>query len=126
MLETEFTKHWNETLENGSQLFGYAQQERDVSFLCLYASDFIDGKVQPNYRLITLQDNEQYLEDNPKLESFKDAKVREDLYRVWKNTYQRDYTTKGLFEKDIQAYNIGKKKYTIDDLSLIDSTTKTK
>ena len=121
---SEFTKHWNETLENGSQLFGYAQQERDASFLCLYASDFVDGKVQPNYRLITLQDNEQYLEDNPKLESFKDAKVREDLYRVWKNTYQKDYTTKGLFEKDIQAYNIGKKKYTIDDLSLIDSTTK--
>ncbi|NMH88065.1 N-6 DNA methylase [Flavivirga algicola] len=121
---TEFAKHWNETLENGSQLFGYAQQERDASFLCLYASDFIDGKVQPNYRLITLQDNEQYLEDNLKLESFKDAKVREDLHRVWKNTYQKDYTTKGLFEKDIQAYNIGKKKYTIDDLSLIDSTTK--
>lgn len=121
---TEFTKHWNETLENGSQLFGYAQQERDASFICLYASDFVDGKVQPNYRLITLQDNEQYLEDNPKLESFKDAKVREDLFRVWKNTYQKDYTTKGLFEKDIQAYNIGKKKYTTDDLSLIDSTTK--
>jgi len=121
---TEFTKHWNETLENGSQLFGYAQQERDASFLCLYASDFVDGNVQPNYRLITLQDNEQYLEDNPKLESFKEAKVREDLFRVWKNTYQKDYSTKGLFEKDIQAYNIGKQKYTIDDLSLIDSTTK--
>lgn len=121
---TEFTKHWNETLENGSQLFGYAQQEKDASFICLYASDFIDKKVKPNYRLITLKDNEQYLEDNPKFESFKDAKIREDLYRVWKNTYQKDYTTKGLFEKDIQAYNIGKKKYTIEDLNLIDSSTK--
>jgi type I restriction enzyme M protein len=120
----EFTKHWNETLENGSQLFGYAQQEKDASFLCLYASDFIDKKIKPNYRLITLKDNKQYLEDNPKLESFKDAKVREDLYRVWKNTYQKDFTTKGLFEKDIQAYNIGKKKYSIDDLSLVDSSTK--
>jgi len=120
----EFTKHWNETLENGSQLFGYAQQEKDASFLCLYASDFIDEKVKPNYRLITLKDNKQYLEDNPKFESFKDAKVREDLYRVWKTTYQKDFTTKGLFEKDIQAYNIGKKKYSIDDLSLVDSSTK--
>lgn len=120
----EFTKHWNETLENGSQLFGYAQQEKDASFLCLYASDLIDNEVKPNYRLITLKDNEQYLEDNPKFESFKDAKVREDLYRVWKNTYQKDFTTKGLFEKDIQAYNIGKKKYSVDDLSLVDSSTK--
>ncbi|AUS06842.1 HsdM family class I SAM-dependent methyltransferase [Pseudotamlana carrageenivorans] len=121
---TEFTKHWNETLENGSQLFGYAQQEKDASFLCLYASDFIDKKVKANYRLITLLDNKQYLEDNPKFESFVDAKIREDLYRVWKNTYQKDFTTKGLFEKDIQPYNIGKKKYSIDDLRLVDSSTK--
>lgn len=121
---TEFTKHWNETLENGSQLFGYAQQEKEASFLCLYASDFIDKKVKEDYRLITLIDNKQYLEDNPKLENFENAKVREDLYRVWKNTYQKHYTTKGLFEKDIQAYNIGKKKYTIEDLSLVDSYTK--
>lgn len=121
---TEFTKYWNETLENGSQLFGYAQQERDASFLCFYASDFIDNKVKPNYRLITLKDNEQYLADNPKLESFKKTKVREDLYRAWKNTYQLYSTQKGLFEKDIQAYNIGKKKYSIDDLSLVDSSTK--
>ena len=121
---TEFTKHWNGTLENGSQLFGYAQQERDATFLCLYASDFIDGKVKPNYCLITLKDNEQYLEDNPNFESFKDAKIREDLYQVWKNTYQKDFTTKGLFETDIQAYNIGKKKYSIADLSVVDSSTK--
>jgi type I restriction enzyme M protein len=121
---TEFTKYWNETLENGSQLFGYAQQERDASFLCFYASDFIDNKVKPNYHLITLEDNEQYLADNPKFESFKNAKVREDLYRAWKNTYQLYSTKKGLFEKDIQAYNIGKKKYSIDDLSLVDSATK--
>ena len=122
--EVEFTKHWNETLENGSQLFGYAQQEKKVSFLCLYASDFIDGEVKPSYRLITLKDNKQYLEDNPKLKSFKDAKDREELFQVWKNTYQKDFTTKGLFEKDIQPYNIGKKKYSVADLSLVDNATK--
>ena len=121
---SEFTKHWNETLENGSQLFGYAQQERKASFLCLYASDFIDGEVKPSYRLITLKDNKQYLEDNPKLKSFKDAKDREELFQVWKNTYQKDFTTKGLFEKDIQPYNIGKKKYSVADLSLVDNATK--
>ena len=31
---------------------------------------------------------------------------------------------KSWFEKDIQAYNIGKKKYSVDDLSLVDSSTK--
>ncbi|AMC10221.1 hypothetical protein Lupro_02670 [Lutibacter profundi] len=121
---TEFTKHWKETLENGSQLFGYAQQEGNAKFISLYASDFTDKKVVANYYLITLVDNEQYLEDNPKLLAFKDAKIREEIFNVWKHTYQKDYTTKGLFEKDIQAYNIGKKKYSVEDLSLVDSTTK--
>ena len=121
---TEFTKHWKETLENGGQLFGYAQQEGNAKFLSLYASDFIDEKVKENYYLIKLEDNKQYLEDNPKLLAFKDAKIREELFNVWKNTYQKDFTSKGLFDDDIQAYKIGKKKYTVNDLSLVDSSTK--
>ena len=121
---TEFIKYWKETLENRSQLFGYAQQEGNVKFISLYTSDFTDKKVVANYYLITLVDNKQYLEDNPKLLAFKDAKIREEIFKVWKNTYQKEYTTKGLFEKDIQAYNIGKKKYNVDDLNLVDSTTK--
>jgi type I restriction enzyme M protein len=121
---TEFKKHWEETLENGSQLFGYAQQEGNVKFISLYASDFIDKKVVSNYYLITLVDNEQYLEDNTNLLAFKDAKIREEIFNVWKDTYLKDYTTKGLFEKDVQAYKIGKKNYTIEDLSLVDSITK--
>jgi type I restriction enzyme M protein len=121
---TEFTKHWKETLENGGQLFGYAQQEGNAKFLSLYASDFIDEKIKESYYLIKLEDNKQYLEDNPKLLAFKDAKIREELFSVWKTTYQKDYTTKGLFDDDIQAYKIGKKKYTVNDLSLVDSSTK--
>lgn len=120
----EFTKAWKTTLEDGGQIFSYASKEGSKPFICLYASDFSDNKVKANYRLITLKDNKQYLEDNPKLIGFKDAFKKDELFNVWKKTYLQDYSTKGLFENDIQAFNIGKKKYTIDDLSLVDSSTK--
>lgn len=122
----EYTKHWNETLENGSQLFGYAQQERDAKYLCLYASNFIDNSIKSEYYLISLVDNKAYLLENPLLKSYNKAKIREDLFNIWCDSYHKDYTTKGIFEKDIQAYNIGKQKYTVNDLAVIDDISKTK
>ncbi len=121
---SEYSKAWKTTLEDGGQIFSYASKEASKPFICLYASDFLDKKLKIDYRLITLKDNNKYLEDNPKLIGFKDAFKKNELFNVWKNTYQKDYTTKGLFDKDIQAYKIGKKKYTIKDLSLVDSSTK--
>ena len=34
--------------------------------------------------------------------------------RFGKNTYQLEFTTKGIFEKDIQTYQIGKEKFTLE------------
>jgi len=36
----EFSKAWKETLDDGGQLFSYAQQIAETEFLCLYASEF--------------------------------------------------------------------------------------
>ena len=42
---------------------------------------------------------------------------------MWKDTYQLEYTEKGIFEENIQAYQIGKDKYTLDiDTTNIDAT----
>lgn len=120
---TEFKKEWNYTLQRGGQMLTYAKQAGTTQYVCLYASDFADGKVVYFSNIISLNDNEKLLQElaDKKPLSFKEAKALEvqDIYRAWKETYNLDFATKGIFEDDIQAYHIGKQKYTIDDLVVI-------
>jgi type I restriction-modification system DNA methylase subunit len=75
--------------------------------------------------LITLKDNEKLLEELAEKEpiSYARAKLldKEDIYHAWKETYSQDYATKGIFEIDIPSYDIGKTKYSLTDLSSINS-----
>ena len=56
--------------------------------------------------------------ENPK--SYAKAGNNKELFDVWKETYKKDFSSVGLFEDDMQAYNIGKKNYTARDLKEID------
>lgn len=119
----EFDGAWADTKEDGAQLFSYFQQERSTKFLCLYTADIIDGKIEQNYHLINVQDNEEKLANEESARSYKDADNNKKLYRVWHETYHDDYATRGLFEKDIEPYRIGKNKYTTKDLDSVDNET---
>ena len=70
-------------------------------------------------------DNEEYLQTDKSLKSFKDVQSengdKEDYFKVWKETYQQDYATSGIFESDIDAYTVGKNKFTVDDLEEVDN-----
>lgn len=112
----EFEKAWGETQSDGGQLFSYIEQEKDVEFVCLYASDFIEntGDISFHQRIISHKDNEQILKDDSRLKGFKDAKNVKERFKVWKDTYRLEYTEKGIFEENIQPYQIGKDKYTLD------------
>ena len=123
--DDEFSKAWRKTLQDGGQLFNYYNTYRQAQYLVLYASDFVDGTPRCNYRLITMTDNKEYLESNPKLLSFEkvsaDNGTRDDFFRVWSETYGKDFATKGAFEVDvIPAFGVAKKKMTIDDLIVVD------
>lgn len=123
--DDEFSKAWKKTLQDGGQLFNYYNTYRQAQYLVLYASDFIDGKPCRNYRLITMTDNKEYLESNPKLISFEkvsaDNGTRDDFFKVWSETYGKDYATNGAFEADeVPAFGVTKKKLTIDDLIIVD------
>ena len=56
-------------LENDArnQLFSCLQQETSTKFLALYTSDFVDGKLYPEYYLINTTDNKALLENNQML-----------------------------------------------------------
>ena len=116
----EFQKAWTDTLRNGSQLFNYFNSNRQAKFLCLYASRLQDDKILRDYRLISMQDNDDYLKANKTLKGYKqvtnEGGTRDDYFRVWKDTYQLDFATSGLFEVGVQPFEIHEQKRTIDTL----------
>lgn len=124
--DDEFSKAWKKTLQDGGQLFNYYNTYRQAQYLALYASDFVDDAPRRNYRLITMTDNKEYLESNPKLLSFKkvtaDNGTRDDFFKVWSETYGKDFSTNGAFEIDeVPAFGVTKKKQSIDDLIIVDA-----
>lgn len=119
----EFQGAWNDTLEDGAQLFSYFQQEKSTKFLCLYTSDIVDDKVIPDYFLLNVQDNKKMLENDEDALSYEKASNNKQLYRVWHETYQCDYARIGLFEDAVQPYHIGKDKYTVADLKAVNNET---
>ena len=121
----EFERAWRKTLQNGDQLFSYAQQIPQTQYLCLYASDLVDDKIRIDQRIIAHRDNEKILAQNDKLRPFADATDVDDRYAVWRDTYEREYTEAGIFEPNIQPYQIGKNKYTLEnDTEPIDADDK--
>lgn len=123
---TEFKRAWNRTLQNGDQLFSYAQQISETKFLCLYTSDLDAGAISYTSHIIAHRDNEKYLADNPLFKSFESVTDVKERHAVWRDTYKLDYTTKGIFEDNIQPYHIGKDKYSLADLHAISASDQQK
>lgn len=98
----EFNSAWKKTLLDGDQLLSYAQQISATQFLCLYASDFDGTALSYTSHIIAHRDNEQYLHENPELKGFAAASSFEERYAVWRDTYQLDFTTQGLFDDHIE------------------------
>ena len=122
----EFDREWRTMRQTGGQLFSYAQQASSLEFLTLYASDFEDDRIGFTSFIVAHRDNEKLLRDHPNLRTFGTASSAEERYRVWRDTYSLEYTSKGLFEAEIQPYQIGKDKYSLSDLTSISESDRTK
>lgn len=85
----------------------------------VYLPDLDAGAVSYTSHIIAHRDNEKYLADNPLLKSFRSVTDVKERHAVWRDTYKLDYTTKGIFEENIQPYHIGKDKYSLADLHAI-------
>ena len=121
----EFDGAWRDTQEDGAQLFSYLQQEQSAKFLCLYTSAIVaKGKIKPEYRLIKVEDNTDYLRTLHKPKTFASATTAKERFSVWRDTYHCEFATNGLFGTDIEAYKPGKTKYSADkDLHEIDHSS---
>lgn len=119
----EFDKYWKRTMADGDQLFRYFNSYRQAQALCLYMSDYVSGNIKRITNIISMLDNEQLLETDKKLRSFKQVQMdngdKEDYFDVWKVTYQQDFETCGIFEDEIELYSVGRQKYNIGDLEEI-------
>ena len=85
----EFNKEWEETCQNGGQLFSYAQQISEVEYLCLYASkfDIKTKEITVAHKIIAHKDNQKILENTKKetqMKSFQEAKNVKERFEVWK------------------------------------------
>ena len=109
----EFERAWRKTQQDGDQLFSYAQQIQQTQYLCLYTSSFIENQIRADQRIIAHRDNKKILEQDETLRSFDEANDVEDRFAVWRDTYKLEYTEVGIFEPNIQAYQIGKNKFTL-------------
>ena len=109
----EFEKAWDTTRQDGGQLFSYAHQDAETQYLCLYASGFFENELTFEYKLIPHLDNPQILAEDTTLLSFEKANKAEHRFAVWRDTYKLEFTEVGIFEANIQAYQIGKTNYTL-------------
>ena len=122
----EFEKAWNKALQDGDQLFSYAQQISETQFLCLYTSDFDNAELTYQSHIIAHRDNNQYLVANPHFKPFRSVTDVKERFAVWRDTYKLDFTTKGIFEDNIQPYQIGKDKYSLAELHSISASDQQK
>lgn len=117
----EFNRAWEHMQNNAAQLFSYAQQAKSTKFVVLYTSNFVNGSIDCSYYLIKISDNEEYLANNSQLQGFRDAQSANEMYQVWKDTYNKHYDRNGLFE-DHKPYEIGIQERRIGDLKNINAT----
>ncbi len=119
----EFEKEWENMKENGGQLFSYFTQEKSTRFICLYASDFVNNDVSFQNFIITTTDNQNLVEKFDKKPNkplfYKNAANAKELFQVWNETYNSDYSTQGIFGDEFQPYNIGTKKISLNNLDKI-------
>lgn len=116
----KFEKAWDETCLDGGQLFTYVHQEAETKYLCLYASSFLNNKLDYKYKLIHHIDNPEILAEDAQL-TFEKANKSEQRFTVWRDTYKLEYTETGIFERSIQPYQIGKTNYILaEDTKPID------
>jgi type I restriction-modification system DNA methylase subunit len=121
----DYDDEWKKVKRDGGQLFRYYNSYRQAQYLCLYCSDFVDGKLKRDYQLIKMTDNEEQVLEGD-VQSY--AKVSaengsyEEFFQVWAETYEYDSMTRGAFEDEVPTFGISNKRLNAkEDLRPVDT-----
>ncbi len=115
----EYTKALNILKQDGGQLFSYAQQEKATKWICLYASNYNNYTIKYDIESIFVFDSIEKINEqksDKSIQLFENANTKEDLFRVWKNTYEEKLCNDVIFSNETVAYNIGEKPLRKKDL----------
>lgn len=115
----EYNKALKNTQNDGAQLFSYWQQEQSTKWLCLYASDFVDGEISYKTTTINCSDDkniEELAKKDKSIKLYSSAHSAQDKYLVWKETYNLQVFDNIIFSDDTVAYDIGIKPLRKKDL----------
>ncbi len=108
----EYEKEIENMKSDGGQLFSYYAQERDTQYLCLYTSRFNKNKIEYKNKIIKTS------------KEYEKAKNNKELFETWKIKYLLSFNDNGIFEDDIQAYNIELKAKKRKDLKALPEDNK--
>jgi type I restriction enzyme M protein len=116
----EYEKEKNRMQANGGQLFSYLQQDRNARYLCLYTSTLLNGSIKYENSIVRIEDDEklreQFEKGNEDVRLYTNAKTVEELHQVWKENYSCYFHPNGIFEEDVQPYQIDLKPLKVKDL----------
>lgn len=119
----EYKKEYNNTLNDGGQVFSYWQQERSCRWLTLYSSDFNGTTVEYSTDSIDCSDDANILalaKKDTSILLYQDAHTMEELYTAWNETYDKRFCGDIIFRDNSTAYQIGvkpRRKIDLKDFS---------
>ena len=123
--DDQFSKAWEKTKIDGGQLFNYYNTYRQAQYLCLYTSDYIESEIKRQYYYIQMNDIDEIVGGKKNILTYK--RVRDELegkdayFRVWKQTYDCNSETSGIFEAEFEPFYIGQQKRSVAKLFDVDS-----
>lgn len=121
----EFRRAWSKMKKDGGQLFNYFNTFRQATALCLYASDWVEGRCIYQSRIVSIRDNESLVEKS-KCRSYADVEKKKEgkeaYFKVWRDTYALGYSLSGLFEEGIKPFTIGQHVLRAEDLKDADGS----
>ena len=116
----EYEKEKSRMQTSGGQLFSYLQQDRNAEYLCLYTSVLSEQGIAYENAIVRIEDDdklrEQFEKGNEDIRLYENAKTVEELHQVWKENYSCYFHPNGIFEEDVQPYQIDLKPLKIKDL----------